>query len=228
MMENKQKISVILLAGGKGSRMQAQIPKQYLPLKGKPLALYSFEIFLQLPEIHEIVVVCSKEYESLFQSAHKKITFAEPGERRQDSVYNGLQAIEPDTEFVCIHDSARPHITPEIVRRALEAGQLYGAATVGVQARNTIKECNEFAFVKQTPDRSRVWEIQTPQVLRASLLREGFKQINKKNLTVTDDVSIVEHMKFPVKIVEGDIRNIKITSPEDLLIAEHFLTYAEV
>lgn len=220
-MENRQKISVILLAGGLGSRMQTQIPKQYLPLKNKPVALYSFEVFLQLPEIEEIVVVCTEEYRHLFSATTKRITFAIPGERRQDSVFNGLQAIHKDSEFVCIHDSARPHITPDLVRRVLDAGLLYGAATVGMPAKNTIKECNEFAFVKHTPDRSRIWEIQTPQVLRASLLREGFKQVAKKNLTVTDDVSIVEHLKYPVKIVEGDSRNLKITTPEDLLIAEY-------
>jgi len=221
-MENNRKITVILLAGGKGSRMQMQIPKQYLPINNKPVALYSFEVFLELPEIHDIVVVCNQEYEHLFKTTTKSVTFAEPGERRQDSVYNGLQSVSPETELVCIHDSARPYITPEIVRRVLEAGILYGAATVGVLAKNTIKECNEFAFVKHTPDRSRIWEIQTPQVLRASLLREGFKQVHKKNLTVTDDVSIVEHMKYPVKLVEGDVRNLKITTQEDLLIAEQF------
>lgn len=225
-MENNRKISAILLAGGTGSRMQLQIPKQYLPIGNKPVALYSFEVFLNLPEIQEIIVVCAKEYQTLFQTDQKQVVFAEPGERRQDSVFNGLQAVQKDSEFVCIHDSARPHITPELVRRVLEAGLMYGAATVGVQARSTIKECNEFAFVKHTPDRSRIWEIQTPQVLRVSLLREGFKHINKKNLTVTDDVSIVEHLKYPVKLVEGDIRNLKITTQEDLLIAEQFLQNA--
>jgi 2-C-methyl-D-erythritol 4-phosphate cytidylyltransferase len=221
-MENSQKITAILLSGGKGSRMQSQVPKQYLTIRNKPIALYSFEVFLAMPEIREIVVVCNKEYEPLFQSTEKRIIFATPGERRQDSVYNGLQAVPADADLVCIHDSARPHITPELVRRALDAGILYGAATVGVPAKNTIKECNEFAFVKNTPDRSKIWEIQTPQVLRASLLREGFKQVNKKNLTVTDDVSIAEHLKYPVKLVDGDIRNLKITTQEDLLIAEQF------
>lgn len=222
-MKNNRHITVILLAGGIGSRMQMQMPKQYLPIKNKPIALYSFEVFLDMPEIHEIIVVCNQEYEHLFITAKKPVIFAEPGERRQDSVYHGLQAVSPDTELVCIHDSARPFITPEIVRRVLEAGILYGAATVGIPAKNTIKECNEFAFVKHTPDRSRMWEIQTPQVMRASLLREGFNQVHKKNLTVTDDVSIVEHMKYPVKLVDGDVRNVKITTQEDLLIAEQFL-----
>lgn len=222
-MENNRRITVILLAGGKGSRMQMQIPKQYLPIKNKPIALYSFEVFLAMPEIHEIVVVCNKEYEHLFKAKSKPIVFAEPGERRQDSVENGLRAVSLEAELVCIHDSARPFITPELVRRVLEAGTLYGAATVGLPARNTIKECNEFAFVKHTPDRTRMWEIQTPQVIRASLLREGFKQVHKNNLTVTDDVSIIEQMKYPVKLVDGDVRNVKITTQEDLLIAEQFL-----
>lgn len=221
----RKNISVILLAGGKGSRLASALPKQYIPIGNKAVALHSFEVFLDQEEIDEIIVVCAQEFRPLFKSSgNKTVSFAEPGERRQDSVFNGLQALNPQAELVCIHDSARPFINKELVKRVLEAGILYGAATVGTPVKNTIKESNEFAFVKNTPDRSKIWEIQTPQVIRVSLLKEGFIHVNKNNITVTDDVSIAELMKYPVKLVEGDYRNFKITTPDDLVVAEKFFT----
>lgn len=224
-MKPKGSVSAILLAGGVGARMQMPIPKQFLFIKGKPIALYSYQLFLEMPEIDEIVVVCAPEYRTIFEtaSATKKITFAFPGERRQDSVYNGFRAMQMPSDFVCIHDAARPLIRASLVQKVLNAAQEHGAATAGLPLKFSIKEHDGTEFVKFTHDRSRFWEIQTPQAINTSLLAEGFKHIAAHNLTVTDDVSIIESLQLPVKLVQGCSMNIKITTPEDLEFATYFL-----
>lgn len=216
---NRTFVSAILLAGGISKRMRSSTPKQYLTLKHKPIALHSFDIFKKVAEIKEIIVVCEPSYQPLFPGAR----FALPGDRRQDSVFHGLQNIDSQAELVCIHDAARPLITTDMIGRVLHAGSLYGAATVGMPIKYTIKETQEDNFVKSTLDRTKMWEIQTPQVIKPHLLQEGFKIIREKNLTVTDDVSIVELLGHPVKIVEGSYGNLKITVAEDMFLAERLL-----
>ena len=222
------KISAILLAGGKGTRMQMPTPKQFLLLKEKPIALYSFQLLAAMPEIQEIVVVCEPEFRFIFQAeASKTITFAAPGERRQDSVYNGLKAIQQAADTVCVHDAARPFITAPLVQRVLLAAQEHGAAAAGMPIKFTLKEHDGNAFVKSTPDRSLYWEIQTPQAIRTPLLIEGFRKADAQRLTFTDDVSLVESLQLPVKLVRGCHSNIKITTPEDLDFAAHFLRFVK-
>ncbi|XP_020582277.1 2-C-methyl-D-erythritol 4-phosphate cytidylyltransferase, chloroplastic isoform X2 [Phalaenopsis equestris] len=197
-------VSVILLAGGKGKRMGVSIPKQYLPILGKPIALYSFYTFSELSEVKEIIVVCDPFYKDVFEDAHEEIhvdiKFALPGKERQDSVFNGLQEVNEGSELVCIHDSARPLVSFEDVKKA-----------------------NNDLFVVRTLDRRTLWEMQTPQVIKPDLLRAGFELVNRQGLEVTDDVSIVEHLKHPVYITEGSYTNIKVTTPDDLLFAERIL-----
>ncbi|HEV8051966.1 MAG TPA: 2-C-methyl-D-erythritol 4-phosphate cytidylyltransferase [Parachlamydiaceae bacterium] len=222
-MKPKVKTSAILLAGGIGQRMHSTTPKQFLVLDQKPVACYSFELFLEMPEIDEIIVVCLEDFRELFNSthSHKQVSFALPGERRQDSVFNGLQAASHD--LICIHDAARPFIDKEIVSNALEAGKQYGAAAIGMPVKFTVKEIDPENFVIKTPDRSNVWEIQTPQVLQRHILTEGFNYANLHKLTVTDDVSLAELIGKPVKLVEGSHINLKMTFPNDLTIANHIL-----
>lgn len=224
-MHLEKSVSVILLAGGIGKRMNHPIPKQYLNLHHKPIARYSFELFLSLPEIAELIIVCVPDARHYFHLPESSIPilFADPGPRRQDSVWNGLQAISSSSELVCIHDSARPFIDKLLVKRVLEAGYLHGAATVGMPVKFTLKEHDGSCMVKQTLNRSHIWEIQTPQVIRIPLIKQGFHHAQKHEITVTDDVSLVELLNHPVKLVEGSHMNIKITSPEDLLVAEGLL-----
>lgn len=218
----KQGISVILLAGGHGTRMESTIPKQYFTLGDRPIARHSFDLFLALPEIDEIVVVCAPEFEGVFAHfSSMSVKFASPGKRRQDSVYNGLQ--QSSHPLICIHDAARPFIDVKMVLTVLEAGEQYGAATVGSPIRFTIKEADPHHFVHQTPDRSKIWEIQTPQVLSRDILTQGFQHADQHNITVTDDVSLAELIGKPVKLVEGSAANLKITTRTDLAIAHHIL-----
>jgi 2-C-methyl-D-erythritol 4-phosphate cytidylyltransferase len=225
MTNHTIRVSAILLAGGTGTRMNSQIPKQYITLGNKAIAQYSFDCLSMVPEISEIIVVCENQYRHLFDDTMPDIdiSFAIPGCRRQDSVFNGFQAMTSKPDIVCIHDAARPFITPKIVKRVLDAAHQYGAATTGMPVKYTVKEVTEEQFVAHTPDRSKIWEIQTPQALRPQILEQGFRYVNKEGITVTDDVALAEQLKLPVKLVEGDYSNIKITTPEDLSIAEEIL-----
>lgn len=219
------KVSAILLAGGIGSRMQSHQSKQFLELQGKPIILYSYELLLTIPEIKEIIIVCLPEYRELFTNpTDKHIAFALPGKRRQDSVYNGLMEASKDSTLICIHDGARPFIDEALVTRVLDAGIKYGAATVGMPIKFTIKQSDKEHFVQSTPDRELIWEIQTPQVIHKDLLLAGFKYANENNLTVTDDTSLVELLGKEVKLIEGSHMNLKITVPSDLIIAENYFS----
>ncbi|GLT44521.1 hypothetical protein SLA2020_184100 [Shorea laevis] len=223
----EKSVSVILLAGGKGKRMGASMPKQYLPLLGKPIALYSLYTFSSMKEVKEIIIVCDPSYEDIFEETKDKINvdlkFRLPGKERQDSVFSGFQAVDSNSELVCIHDSARPLVSSGDVEKVLKDGWHIGAAVLGVPVKATIKEANSQSFVARTLDRKTLWEMQTPQVIKPELLRKGFELVNREGLEVTDDVSIVEHLKHPVYITEGSYTNIKVTTPDDMLLAERIL-----
>ncbi|MEI8365836.1 MAG: 2-C-methyl-D-erythritol 4-phosphate cytidylyltransferase [Parachlamydiaceae bacterium] len=224
-MKKHVSTSAILLAGGIGSRMHTSSPKQFLSLGGKPIVRYSFDLFLEMPEIAEIVVVCDPAYRVFFESvtSNKPIHFALPGTRRQDSLYHGLQAATLSHELICVHDAARPLIDREIVLRVLEAGERWGAATAGMPVKFTVKQSTPHNFVASTPDRSHLWEIQTPQVLRRDILEEGFCYAQQHGITVTDDVSLAELLGKEVKLVEGSYTNLKITTASDLIVAGHLI-----
>lgn len=207
--------SLIFLAGGMGTRMGASIPKQYLLLREKPLALYSFERFKSSPEITEIVVVCEPEYEKYFTGP---IRFAKPGQRRQDSVYSGLQ--KTTQPWILTHDSARPFFETKYLLPLLEAARRTGAAALGAPVTSTIKQCFPSKIVEKTLDRSLLWEIQTPQAIQRDLLFQAFAHINAHKIDVTDELSMMERLGLPAEIVPCTARNMKITTPFDLAVAE--------
>jgi 2-C-methyl-D-erythritol 4-phosphate cytidylyltransferase len=220
-MEQQKNISVILLAGGLGTRMNSQVPKQYLQLESKPVVRYSFDVFIAMPEVMELIVVCEPNYQHVFSGDSNgiPIRFASPGNRRQDSVYHGFQLADPNAQLICIHDGVRPFITPIMIRQALQAAQTVGAAALAMPIKFTVKECCENNMVKRTLQRSCIWEIQTPQVIQSPLLTLGFKKAIETGVTVTDDVSLIELIPHPVQLVKGSHHNIKITTPEDLELA---------
>mmetsp|Transcript_114 Transcript_114/g.302 ORF Transcript_114/g.302 Transcript_114/m.302 type:complete len:236 (+) Transcript_114:1-708(+) len=221
--------SVVLLSGGVGKRMGANIPKQYLKLLGREIALHALEAFLDC-DVKEIAIVCGEDYRSIFQDYLAKrgsvkpiIKYTGGGAERQDSVMNGLAQIT--AEYVAVHDSARPLVTRPEIEKVIADAKEYGAALLAVQTKATIKQAKgkKDMFVAATPDRSVLWEAHTPQVIRSDLLRAGFKNANEKKLEVTDDVSLIEFLGEPVKLTQGEYTNLKVTTPEDIAVAETIL-----
>lgn len=219
MMEKTKDVGLVLLAGGSGMRMRSNTPKQFMMIDDKPMVLHSLDLFASIDSLVEIVVVCAEEYRPLFSSfkTNVKLSFAQPGARRQDSAYNGLMAMDSKPRYICIHDAARPYISLELVKRTIDAARECGAAACAMPLKFTVKQVDSKGMVIATPDRSTLWEIQTPQVIERSLLQKGFDYAYQNDLTVTDDLSLVENLGIPAKIVEGCYSNIKITTPEDLL-----------
>jgi 2-C-methyl-D-erythritol 4-phosphate cytidylyltransferase len=220
-------VGVVLLAGGKGTRMKANMPKQFLPLLGKPIFLRSLDVFLSMNDIvTSIVIVLDESFRDEYQhivDSDPRIRWADPGVERQGSVFNGLQRIPDSCTLVAIHDSARPLVTIAEVTRCLQDAQVHGAAVLGVKMKATVKESIDGEFVLRTIPRENLWEIHTPQVsTKASFLR-GFKKVNDENLDVTDDVSVIEALGEPVKMTLGEYTNIKLTTPDDMTVAEQVL-----
>ena len=220
-------VAVVLLAGGSGSRMKADRPKQFLELRGKPVLEHSIDLLLGVQQMICLVLVIAEEFRSLdfvvaAAARDSRLTFADPGKERQDSVSNGLDAVPPECTIVAVHDAARPLVTLDAVHTCISDGAEHGAAVLAVPMKATVKEGAD-GFVKRTLDRSKLWEIQTPQVIRPQLLRDGFAKVRAEGLEVTDDVSIVEQLGAPVKLTMGEYTNLKLTTPEDMVIADQIL-----
>ncbi len=222
--EEPKDVGVVLLAGGKGTRMKAAMPKQFLPVLGKAVFLRSLDVFLSMGDmVSDISIVLDEsfrdEYAFLVED-HPKIRWANPGKERQDSVFNGLCTIPDSCSIVAIHDSARPLVTVDEVTRCLKDGIEIGAAVLGVPMKATVKESRDGKFVDRTVPRSTLWEIHTPQVATKALFLKGFERIKSENLEITDDVSVIEALGEPVKLTLGEYTNIKLTTPDDLSVAE--------
>eukprot|EP00316_Scyphosphaera_apsteinii_P009446 CAMPEP_0119327186 /NCGR_PEP_ID=MMETSP1333-20130426/70113_1 /TAXON_ID=418940 /ORGANISM="Scyphosphaera apsteinii, Strain RCC1455" /LENGTH=235 /DNA_ID=CAMNT_0007335693 /DNA_START=153 /DNA_END=860 /DNA_ORIENTATION=+ len=231
-LDANENVAVVLLAGGSGKRMEASKPKQFLELHGKPVLAHSLELLLQVQQLSMLVLVLADEYRSLDFLApfadNPRVTFAAPGSERQDSVFNGLEQVPVECTLVAVHDAARPLVSINAVHECLSDASQYGAAVLAVPMKATVKESEDGVFVMRTLERSRLWEIQTPQVIRPQLLRDGFRRVRDEGLEVTDDVSIVEQMGAPVKLTMGEYTNLKLTTPEDMVIAEQILADRDI
>ena len=225
--------TAIVLAAGQGKRMHSKIQKQFLEIGGKPVLYYSLHCFQESPLIRDIILVTVEEMISYCeQEIVKKYGFSKVrkvtagGKERYDSVYAGLLCCQ-DTDYVYIHDGARPFITEEMVQRGYEAVKRNNACVMGMPSKDTVKLADSAGYVKETPDRKIVWNIQTPQIFSYDLIRGAYESIRKKDMTgVTDDAMVVEQETgTKILLVEGSYQNIKITTPEDLAIAEAFLRY---
>lgn len=223
--------TAIVLAAGQGKRMNSKVRKQFMTLKDKPVLYYSLACFQNSPEIQDIVVVTEKECieycknEIIDLYGFSKVSRIVPGgKERYDSVYQGLCACE-NCDYVFIHDGARPFITEEIIQRTKEAVLQDRACIAGMPSKDTVKIADESQMVAMTPKRSNVWIIQTPQVFAYSLIKEAYEEAARHSMeTITDDAMVVEaYGNTKVRMIEGSYENIKITTPEDILIAEKIL-----
>lgn len=217
--------SAVIVAAGSASRMGG-IDKVMAPLGGEPMLKKSIRVFQECNVINEIVVVTREDLIPLVTdlcSSFQKVTaIVAGGADRPASVQAGLSAISPKSKLVAIHDGARPLITLEVIDRTVRAAHSYGAAAPAIPVKDTIKVV-EKGLVNTTPDRSTLFAVQTPQVFDADFLRVALKKAADDQAAITDDCSAVERMGMSVKIVEGDERNLKVTTPLDLLVAEKLL-----
>ncbi len=227
--------SAIVLAAGEGARFKSKISKALIEINSKPVIIYCLNTLSEHPRIRDIILVANaKNLKGIIRKIKQyrigKIKDVVLGGRlRQDSVINGLKALNPSTDLVLIHDGVRPFINKDTISPTIKAAKKYGAAVVGVPIKATIKEVTRSPghqvtskfIVKRTLKRDSLWEIQTPQVFKKSLILEAYKRFG--NREVTDDAALVEKLGAKVKIVMGSYSNIKITTPEDLAIAETIL-----
>lgn len=219
-------ISAIIVAGGKGKRMGTDISKQFIAVNGKPILYYTLRKFLECKDIDNIILVLPKdeiEYcvkEILEKYSLKVNKIIEGGKERQESVYNGLKACV-NSNIVLIHDGARPFVSEHIIQAGIRYAEVYGAAAPGVMPKDTIKIKNLEGFSIQTPNREDLVAVQTPQVFKWSIIMECHEKIKKDKIMVTDDTMVVEMYGNKVYLYEGEYSNIKVTTQEDLLIAEY-------
>ena len=228
----KQKYAAIVLAAGSGKRMNSKVHKHYLIIQDRPVLYYSLKAF-EDSAVDEIVLVvgkgeekfCRKEIVDKYGISKVK-AIVEGGKERYHSVFEGLKQTS-DADYVLIHDGARPFVNQDIIRRCMQEVQKYQACVVGMPVKDTIKIADEEGYAKQTPDRKNVWMIQTPQTFSYALIYEAYEEMLKtEDTAITDDAMVLERIKGKKsKLIEGSYRNIKITTPEDLLIANVYLQH---
>ncbi len=231
-MENN-KTSVVIVAAGSGSRMKSATKKQYMELCGKPVLYYALKAFSEASVVDEIILVtgeedicyCREEIIDKYNIPKIKGIVA-GGSERYISVCNGLREVREDADYVMIHDAARPLIKLKTIYNAYEKLKKVPACVVGVPAKDTIKQTGADNVVVATPPRAALWTVQTPQCFRKELIDKAYEALwnDKESAALTDDAMIVEHYtSAKVYMLEGEYSNIKITTPEDLIIAKAFL-----
>ena len=220
--------AAIIAAAGSGSRMNSAIPKQFLILAGKPVLVHTVCAFISCRDISQIIVVVPEgrqaETELLlnrYRGTGKKIVVIAGGPRRQDSVLAGLELVDADIDIVLVHDGARPLVSPELISRCYHETAKSGAAISAIPVKDTLKHGNADGIVEDTIDRRSLWQAQTPQAARKEYLLNAYKSL--KNSDVTDESSLLERAGITVRLVTGTALNFKITTPEDLELAEKIM-----
>lgn len=220
----------VLPAAGQGKRMKSALNKQFMLLQGMPIIVHTLRVFQAAEVISKIVLVCSDGEEGYYSKdillnydIHKPVDVVTGGRERQDSVYRGLLDISDECEYVLIHDGARPLVTVDLICRAAEEVSLAGAVVAGVPVKDTIKRTDNGGYIVDTLQRDLLWHVQTPQAFRMDLIMKAHKEARNAGFYGTDDATLVERFGTRVKIIPGSYENIKITTPEDIIIAEAIL-----
>lgn len=225
-MDRYRAVGAVIAAAGSSSRMGGR-DKLAEPLDGIPVILRTLAAVEAVPEIREIVVVTREdrveEYRRLLGQCSRLRAVVPGGSTRQESVRNGVRALSLDCTLAAIHDGARPLVTPEVFARCIEAARSCGAATAAVPVKDTIKLADEAGRVLDTPDRSRLWAVQTPQIFDRERYLRAAEEAERRGLSCTDDCQLFEAMGWEVQLVMGDYRNLKLTTPEDFLAAGAYL-----
>lgn len=223
-----KKTVAIILAGGKGKRMGANVSKQFIEVNEKPIIYYTIKSFEACKSIDEIILVLPEDEVDYFkENIMNKFDFnissiVEGGKERQDSVYNALNSIQ-DCDVVLIHDGARPFVSEKIIKDGIAKAREYGAAAPGVIPKDTIKVRDNSRFSVKTLKRDELVAIQTPQCFKFDIIKRCHKEVKNKNIQVTDDTMVVEMFGNQVYVYDGDYKNIKVTTKEDLIMCNEFL-----
>ncbi len=223
-------VSVIIPAAGMGKRMNSNINKQFILLKQKPVLAHTIEKFMKCSNINEIIVVVREdERGTCFQDVVKLYDFSKVkeivagGKERKDSVYNGLRQVNPKCKIVLVHDGARPFVNEECINNSIKGALEYGACVVGVPVKDTIKVIDDNNYILDTPNRNTLWAVQTPQAFSYDILLKAYEESINLGYSATDDSMLVEKFGHKVKMINGSYDNIKITTPEDLILGERIL-----
>jgi 2-C-methyl-D-erythritol 4-phosphate cytidylyltransferase len=216
--------------------MGGAISKSFLPIAGRPLVLRTLDRFFSTRKIEKVIVVVAnqelRQSQELIESdpnlSHRSWVLQAGGATRQESVRRGLDRLEPDCEIVAIHDGARPFVSSSLIDRCIDEAYRVGSVVIGVPVRDTIKVVSDEHWVQATPARSALWEVQTPQVFRKDIILQAHDWAGRHGIEATDDSTLVEQIGERVFLLEGERTNIKITVPEDLLLAEALLREGRV
>lgn len=226
-----EQITAVVVAGGSSLRFGGEIPKQFLPLGGKPVLARTLAAFERAEAVTDIIAVVPEAYmDSAWETvihpyALRKVTrVVTGGADRQSSVYNALRAVKPDTDIILLHDGARPFVTGRLIADVIQGTRVDGAACAGIKSTDTLKLADADGFVQSTLNRERIWAAQTPQGFAYTLILRAHEQARASGIpAATDDAALVERLGIPVRMVPGDVRNIKITTRVDMAIAESLL-----
>jgi 2-C-methyl-D-erythritol 4-phosphate cytidylyltransferase len=227
------KVSAIIVAAGRGTRMGPNVDKLFLEVCGEPIIVHTWRVFDASPQIDDVIVVIRDSMQPDFKALASKYGFKKPfrfaagGAERQNSVWNGLLQLAPATEIVAIQDGARPCTTAKIIADCVAAAREVGASVAAQRVTDTLKEANEERIVTRHLDRSQFWSVQTPQVFRVEIIKNAVAEVLKRGLSLSDDTWACEFIGQPVKLVESATPNPKATSPADLPFIELVLKAAQ-
>jgi 2-C-methyl-D-erythritol 4-phosphate cytidylyltransferase len=222
-------ISALIVAAGKSTRMGPNLDKLLLPVAGRPVVAHTWQRFDSVACIGEIILVVREDLQPAFAGLAKAFQFQKPhrlvvgGKERQDSVWNGLEALSPGSELVAIQDGARPCPSATLIVATIEAARHSGAAVAAQRVTDTIKQSDDSQVISRHLDRSRLWSVQTPQSFRVEVIRQALAAVRQRGLLVTDDTAACELIGQPVQLVESAAPNPKVTVPADLPYIELLL-----
>jgi 2-C-methyl-D-erythritol 4-phosphate cytidylyltransferase len=214
--------TVVIVAAGKGTRMGPNVDKVFLEIAGKPVVAHTWQRFADAKCIDEIILVVRDGMQSAFEELAEKFSLKKPfrlvvgGKERQDSVWNGLEAVSSKTEIVAIQDAARPCTSEALIEATIAAARETGAAVAAQPITDTIKESADGKLIQRTLDRSKLWAVQTPQTFRLEVIRRALSEVRRKGLLLTDDTAACDLIGQPVRLVVTAQPNPKVTRPEDL------------